>query len=125
MDLLDLLGWFMDMGDWLALIAAGAIGYLAGLFVPAGWGSILTSMLLSYHLFLGWLVLTAKKRMQIIQPISYPAMTHLVCLFLIVCLGAGRIFVPHFDVVCCGVGVLAFFERDWLFESTRATAPTE
>lgn len=118
MDLLDLLLWVMPISDWLALIVACASGYLAGNFVPAGWCSIFTSMLLSYHLFLGWLVSTAATKMEIVRPLSYPAAIHLTCLVVIVSIGTGRMFVPHFDLVCCGVSVLALFERDWIFRPT-------
>ena len=124
MDLLDLLRWFMKISDWLALIAAAAIGYVAGFLVPAGWWSIFASMLISYHLFLGWLVFSSEKKMELVRPLGYPAMTHLICIALILCIGAARFIVPHFEVFCCGVAVLALFERDWLFESVKATAPS-
>jgi len=122
-DPLDLLLWLIKTGDWVALIVAGGIGFAAGLFVPTGWWSIITSMLISYHLFLAWLVLTAKNKVEVVRPLSYAAMIHLTCLVLIVCLGSGRLIVPHFDVVCCGVAVLAFFERNWLFQSVKAPTP--
>lgn len=125
MDLLDLLLWFIRTTDWLALIVAGAIGYAAGLLAPTGWWSILISMLISYHVFLGWLVLTAKKKLEVMRPLSYAAMSHVACLVVIVSLGSGRIVVPHFDVVCCGVSVLAYFERDWLFQTAKTTIPGE
>jgi hypothetical protein len=126
MDLLDFLLWFMKASNWLALIVAGAIGYLAGSSVPAGWWSIFTSMLLSYHLFLCWLVFSSKGKMGTVRSLSYAAMIHVACLVVIAAIGSGRIFVPHFDVVCCGVAVLAFFERDWLFQSSiDATAADE
>lgn len=121
MDLLDLLRWFMKIGDWLALIAAAAIGLLAGLFVPPGWWSILASMLISYHLFLGWLVLTAEKKMELVRPLGYPVTIHVACLVVIASIGMARSIVPHFEVFCCGVAVLALFERDWLFQTARAT----
>ena len=125
MDLLDLLRWFMKISDWLVLIAAAALGYLAGLFVPSGWWSIFTSMLISYHLFLGWLVLSAEKKMEMVRPFSYPATIHLACLVLILSIGSARFIVPHFEVFCCGVAVLALFERDYLFQTSKAAVPSE
>ena len=125
MDLLDLLLWLIKTTDWLALVVAGAIGYAAGLFVPTGWWSILISMLISYHVFLAWLVLTAKNRLEVVRPLSYAAMIHVACLVVIVSLGSGRIIVPHFDLVCCGVAVLAYFERDWLLQTPKTTVPSE
>src|ERR1700722_1800311 len=125
MDLLDLLLWLIKTSDWLALIVAGAIGYAAGFLVPTGWWAILTSMLISYHVFLGWLVLTAKNKLEVVRPLSYAAMIHVACLIVIVSLGSGRIIVPHFDLVCCGVAVLAHFERDWLLQAPEPTVPSE
>ena len=119
-DLLDLLLWLMPISDWLVLIVACAIGYVGGLFVPLGWCSIFTSMLLSYHLFLAWLVSTAGTNMEIVRPLTYPAAIHLACLVVIVSIGSGRLFVPHFDIVCCGVAVLARVERNWLFQPAKA-----
>jgi len=125
MDLLDLLCWFMKISDWLVLIAACAVGFLVGFLVPAGWWSIFTSMLISYHLFLGWLVLTAEKEMELVRPYSYPATIHLACLVVIVSIGSARFFVPHFEVFCSGVTVLALFERNWLFQTAKASVPSE
>lgn len=114
----------MKISDRLALIAAAATGYLAGFFVPAGWWSIYTSMLISYHLFLGWLALSSEKKMDVVRPLSYPVITHLVCLLLIVAIGTARFIVPHFEVFCCGVAVLALFERDWLFQTAKGAVPS-
>lgn len=125
MDLLDLLRWFMKLSDWLALIVAVAIGFVLGIFVPAGWWSIFTSMLISYHLFLGWLVFTAEKKMEMVRPFSYPATIHLACLVVIISMGTARFIIPHFEVLCGGVAVLALFERDWLFQTAKATVPSE
>jgi hypothetical protein len=121
-DLLDLLFLFIKPSDWLALIVAAGIGYFAGSLAPAGWLSILISMLLSYHLFLGWLVLRAGDDKQMARPSGSIAITHFVYLAVIVSLGMGRKIVPHFDVVCCGVAVLAFFESDWLLQPIKGKA---
>ena len=116
MDLLDLLLWFIKGRDWLALICACGIGFVAGHFVPTGWWSLCASMLVSYHLFLGWLLLTASNKVETMRPLSYSLAIHLSCLVVILFIGMGRLLVAHFDVICCGVAVFAFFERDWLFQ---------
>ena len=122
MDLLDLLWSFLKESDWFALIIAGGLGFLAGIFVPAGWWSIYTSIFVSYHLFLGWLLITAENKVETTWPFGYSVAIHASCLAGLLLLGAGRLFIPHFDVICCGVAVLAFFERDWLFQPTKAVA---
>ena len=107
MDLLDILRWFTKISDWLALIAAAAMGFLAGLFVPAGSWSIFASMLISYHLFLDWLVLTSEKKIEMVRPFSYPATLHFASIVVIGSLGTARFIVPHFELFCGGVAVLA------------------
>lgn len=62
-----------------------------------------------------------KNKLEIVRPFVYAAMIHLACLVVVVCLGSGRLIVPHFDLVCCGVAVLAFFEREWLFQSVHSS----
>ena len=91
MDLLDLLLWFLKGSDWLALICACALGFLAGLFVPQGWWSIYTSILLSYHLFLAWLLVTAKDKVQTVRPLSYAIAIHAACLASLLILGMGTL----------------------------------
>ena len=120
MDLLEILFCFISWSDWLALLVSGGLGYLAGYYMPHGWPSILTTMLVSYHLFLIWLLFNAKHDLQTIKSFGYVAGIHLAGLVVIVCLGSGRLFLPHFDWVCAGIALLAYFERGWLFEPRYA-----
>lgn len=122
MDLLEILFCFISWGDWLALFVSGCLGYLAGYYMPHGWPSILTTMLVSYHLFLVWLLFNAKHGLQTIKSFGYVASIHLACLVVIVSLGSGQLVVPHFDWVCTGIALLAYFERGWLFEPRYAVA---
>lgn len=119
MDLFDILFFFLKRGDWLALPISAGLGYLAGYYMPSGWPSILAAMLVSYHLFLVWLLLTAKDELQTMKSLGYAASVHLACLVVIVSLGSGQLFVPHFNWVCTCVALLAFFERSWLFETRQ------
>ncbi|HEV2471206.1 MAG TPA: hypothetical protein VGS41_00975 [Chthonomonadales bacterium] len=122
-DLACLLWYFLKGGDWFALLVSGGLGYLAGHYVPQGWPSILTTMLVSYHLFLIWLLLTSDKDLEAMSSLGYAASIHLACMVVIVALGSGRLLVPHFDLVCAGIAVLAFFERSWIFEPRQAAIP--
>jgi hypothetical protein len=122
MDPLDLLFWLGKRGGWLALVVAGGLGFLAGLFVPPGWWSVSTSILVSYHLFLGWLLLTAKKDVETMRPLLYTLAVHFSCAVVILSFGMGRLFVAHFDAISCCVAIFAYFEREWLFQSTGMTA---
>ncbi len=119
----DILFWFMSGSDWFALICAVGLGFGAGFLAPQGWWSVYVSILVSYHLFLAWLLLTAKKPVETMRPLVYSAAIHICCLVVILAAGAGRLFVPHFDLLCCAVAVFAFFERDWLFQPTADGVP--
>ena len=123
-DLQEVLWWFLKPGDWFALIVCVGLGYAAGYFAPVGRYAIFVAMLAAYHLFLVWLLLTSEKTLETMRPLLYTASIHLACVAVIVSIGVGGgLFVPHFDFVCCGIAILAFFERDWLFQPIGTTAP--
>ena len=105
----------LDGRDVAAFVVAGILGYWAGRLVPAGWWAIYTSILVSYHLFLGWLVLTADHKAGVSLPIVSTIATHLACLTVVVALGLGRHLTPLFSFLRYGIAALAIFEREWLF----------
>lgn len=105
----------MEGKDIAAFMVAGVLGYLAGTLVPAGPWAIYTSILVSYHLFLGWLVVTAEHKTGVSLPIASTIVTHLACLALILAFGMARHAVPFFGFFRYGVAALAIFERGWLF----------
>jgi hypothetical protein len=101
--------------DIAAFMFASLLGYLAGTFVPAGGWAVYASILVSYHAFLAWLVITADDEVGIsLSPVSTIA-THLACLTVILPLGMGRHFIPFFGLFRYGIAALAIFERGWLF----------
>jgi len=108
--------------DVVAFMFAGLLGYLAGTLVPAGPWAIYTSILVSYHLFLVWLVVMADDKIGISLPVASTIVTHLACLAIILPLGMARHFVPFFGILRYGIAALAIFERDWLF-SGRTNQP--
>ena len=52
----------LDGKDIAAFVVAGLLGYLSASFGPAGTWAVLTSILVSYHLFLAWLVIPPKTK---------------------------------------------------------------
>jgi uncharacterized short protein YbdD (DUF466 family) len=100
--------------DGLALIATSLLGYLLGQALPGAWNPY-ASILISYHLYLAWLLLTANHKTGISLPIVYTTMTHLCCVALVVILAVGRQYVPFFAILRFFVPALAPFERAWLF----------
>ncbi len=101
----------MEGKDVVAFMFAGLLGYLAATLVPAGAWAIYASILVSYHLFLGWLVATAEHKTGVSLPIASTILTHLACLALILTLGMGRHVVPFFGIFRYGIAALAIFER--------------
>jgi len=95
------------------LICSG-IGYVLGHYLPEPWASYV-SILVSYHLFLGWLVITAEHEGGLALPVLPTVLTHAACLALLIGLAMGRRSVPVLGLVGIFVPGLAPFESDWLF----------
>ncbi|HUD73695.1 MAG TPA: hypothetical protein VMQ76_01385 [Terracidiphilus sp.] len=113
----------------LIYVLCAALGYLAGhLFLTGDW-AVFVSILVSYHLFLGYLVLTAEHKTGFSLPVGSTILTHSACLVIIVCLGIGGRYVPFFGLIGLFVPALAPFECEWLFSTgkpeqvVKASAP--
>jgi hypothetical protein len=109
--------------DIAAFFAATLLGYLAGTIVPAGSWSIYVSILVSYHLFLAWLVVSTEQKTRASLPIASTILTHLACLTIIIPIGIGRHYVPFFGVFRYAIASLAIFERGWLFSGKSVFEP--
>jgi len=95
------------------LICSG-IGYLLGQYLPEPWASY-ASILVSYHLFLAWLVITADHEPGFSMPVLSTVLTHAACLALLIGLAIGRRYIPFLSLVRLFVPGLAPFECNWLF----------
>ena len=73
--------------DIAAFFAATLLGYLAGAMVPAGSWSIYVSILVSYHLFLAWLIFSTEQKTGASLTIASTIITHLACLAVVIPLG--------------------------------------
>ena len=105
----------LDGKDIAAFVVASLLGYLSASLVPAGTWAVLTSILVSYHLFLAWLVITAENEAGVSLHIVSTIATHMACLVLIVPLGLAHRVIPFFGIFRYGIVGLAIFERGWLF----------
>ena len=129
----------MKGSDFAALFIAGLLGYLAGSLAPHGFWSILVYLLVSYHLFLAWLVLAGERDAAVSLPFVHTAFTHIACLTIVLPLGLARyylpllilrshpsaealtwvaiisFFTPFFRILRYAVIGFAVFERYWLF----------
>ncbi len=121
---MGLMAWLnLDGKDVAAFFCACLVGYFAGSFLPEGAWSVYTSILVAYHAFLFWLVITAEHEAGFSLPITSTILTHLASMVIILPLGMTRHFVPFFGIIQYGIPALAIFERSWLFSGKGACAP--
>ena len=113
----------------LAYLLSAVLGYFAGHWFLTGVWAILTSILVAYHLFLVFLVLTAEQKKGLSLPLGSTLLTHIACLVIIICLGIGGRSIPFFRFISLCIPGLAPFESNWLFSAgkpepvVRAAAP--
>jgi hypothetical protein len=105
----------LDPMDVLVFAVCGLLGFVSGLLLPPGPWAIYGSILISYHLFLAWLVVTADHQTGFSLPVVSTILTHVACLTLVIALALGRKHIPFFGFVRYGIAGLALFERGWLF----------
>ena len=110
----------------IAFLICSGIGYLLGRYLPDSW-SAYVSILVSYHLFLGWLVITAEHDTGFSMPVLSTVLTHAACLALLIGLAIGQRYVPFLALVRIFVPGLAPFECNWLFAAgvVREKAPKD
>jgi hypothetical protein len=134
--------------DFGAFVVCGLIGYLVGTLAPAGSAlAIYSTILISYHLFLAWLILFSSgehKEAGVSLALGHTILTHAACLIIILApIVIARETMLHvatpqndpladmqstdhmirlFQALCCSIAGLAMFERGWLFSSE---APVE
>lgn len=103
-----------------AFLICSLVGYLIARFMPPGALGLYLSMLVSYHLYLGWLVISAEHEAGFSLPILSTVFTHLCCLGVVLSLPSLRHVIPYFSFLRFGVTYLAAYECQWLFRSHSA-----
>jgi len=108
-----------------AFLICSLVGYLIARFMPPGALGLYVSMLVSYHLYLGWLVISAEHEAGFSLPILSTVFTHLCCLGVLLSLPSLRHVIPYFSFLRFGVTYLAAYECQWLFRSHSARKEPE
>ena len=103
-----------------AFLICSLVGYLIVRLMPPGAFGLYLSMLVSYHLYLGWLMISAEHEAGFSLPILSTIFTHLCCLGVVVSLPSLRHVIPYFSFLRFGVTYLAAYECQWLFRSHSA-----
>jgi hypothetical protein len=112
--LLRLLAMVMKSSDLIAFLVAAFIANFVSRFLPEGAWYNYYYLLISYNLFLLWLVIEIEHVKKISLPIGISLLTHVVCLVLIIPVGRGIGVIPYFEYIRFCVPVLAYIELKWL-----------
>jgi len=108
----------------VGFLACSGIGYLIAHFFGDGPLTTYAAILISYHLYLAFLVVIAEKETRLSLSVGHTILTHLACLAVVIGLAVGRHYIPFFWVVRLFIPGLAPFEVDWLFSgSAKKPAP--
>jgi hypothetical protein len=102
--------------DFAAFLVSAGVGYAVGSMIQDLEWSAYASILVSYHLFLAWLVMKSSGKSTLAMSLPVTALTHAACM--IVALGPAVISnhtSPVFSVFRYSIAAMALFERGWLF----------
>ena len=105
--------------DLFALFACNVAGFLVAMMIPDPTWRIYVAILLSYHLFLAWLVFLGEHEAGLSMPLVSTIFTHSACVFLIVVLGLMRARIPFFGILRYAIVGVAIFEHKWMFSVSR------
>lgn len=123
MGMASLLG--LNPKDMIAFALCNVAGFFVAMLIPDPAWRVYASILLSYHLFLAWLVFFGEHEAGLSMPLPTAVFTHLCCTFLIVTLGLMRARVPFFGILRYAIVGVAIFEHKWMFSISRFAAKVE
>lgn len=118
LSLVKLFARFVKLEDLIAFLFSVFLGYMAASFLPDGPWPAYAFVLITYHLFLAWLVFDADQK-NISLPIFSTVLTHLACLALAIVFVKTRSSIPFFGFVRVGFVGMAVFERNWIFSMAK------
>ena len=111
----------MEGEDFVAFVIAAGVGYVVGSVTGDSELSVACSILVSYHLFLAWLVMKTSGKASLAMPLPMTLLTHASCM--VVALGPALVGSHHsagFSIFRYSIAALALFERGWLFSYDQA-----
>jgi hypothetical protein len=112
--LLRMLAKAAKSSDLVAFLVSAFIANFVSRFLPEGKWYNYDYILISYNLFLIWLVVKAERVERISLPIGLTLTTHAVSLVLIAPIGLGDGVIPYFEYLRFCVPTLAYIEQKWL-----------
>lgn len=106
--------------DIAAYVLAGLAGYATSTLIPDADVSVFVSILVAYHLFLLWLLISQSEKTGLAMPLWATALTHAACMVVVITpatmLGRSGL---TFGLFRYGIAGLALFERNWLFSKEQ------
>jgi hypothetical protein len=115
---------FLASKNGAAFIVSSLIGFVVARYLFDDVWAIFAYILISYHLFLLWLVITAEHEAGFSLPIFTTLITHLACVGVVVGITIERHYIPYFGLIRYFIPAMAPFERDWLFKAGPAKPPS-
>lgn len=109
----------------VAYVVSALIGWAAAHYLFDGASAAYASILISYHLYLVSLVVTASHEKRLSMSIGATILYHLAFVGLVVGIAYGRHHIPFFFVVRWLVPGLAPFETQWLFSGKIGQSTAE
>jgi hypothetical protein len=102
-----------------AFLVSTLLGFLIAHYLLDGTAAIYGSLLISYHLFLAFLIVIGEREKGLSLSIGPSIVTHLAFLAILIGVGVGRHYVPLFGFIRYFTPSLAPFEAEWLFSGGR------
>jgi hypothetical protein len=116
----------MEGEDFAVFLVSAGVGYAVGTMIKDLEWSVYASILVSYHLFLGWLVMKSSGKSRLAMSLPVTVLTHAACM--VVVLGPavlGNRKSPVFSLFRYGIAAMALFERGWLFSADESKPTVE
>lgn len=118
---------FGKPSDLVAFVFSILIGYFLSTFLPAGPWVSYTFVLVSYHLFLAWLIVDSSRASGLAMAVIPSILSHLSCVALIAVVSLGVGFIPFFPLFQITIRIAAIvfiarYEQGWLFHGGKTKA---
>jgi hypothetical protein len=124
----------LDGPDIVVFMLSSLIGFLVKFYLPHGPWTAYIATIVSYHLFLAWLLISGDRKGKFSVPIIPSILTHIACLSVVCALGMLRHSIPFFwairylpgaSLLRYGVPAFAVFERSWLYGFCEVEKPED
>ncbi len=106
---------------YVVFVISSLIGFVIGHYLLEGAAAAYASILISYHLFLVYLIVSAEHEKGLSMPIGMAIPTHAAFLALLIGMAYTRTHVPFFGLIRLLIPALAPFETKWLFSGRTKT----